>query len=1098
MPDDPKRPDVSPFLAVRAHELDAIRVRRGVHGHEASHDEIATSLTGLALSGGGIRSATFSLGVLQGLHELGTLRAVDYLSTVSGGGFAGAWWTTWLSRKDFLASHIADEEALAKRLIGERAPGWEQIEAALGAATDRRTDRDRSEARQRLLDLLVQTLSGLRMSARSADEIFERYGTALTRHFPASERIEPDRASEYRNPRLPDGALAAGADPIHHVRLFANYLTPRKGLMSADTWRAVAVVSRNLIFTWCVLLPILLAVVLAGQLYFVAQRFDEQVAWEFVQDRAPVGAPAADDPARTARQRWRDRALVAARPAIAFGAGIVVVALLWIGFNHAGSRWTHATALLGGAVLVAGTLLLAIRPGGCAGLAECVAAVFAASPTPVSRTQRVWEYAFAVVVVLGVGAISAQILKISHLPGAPRATGRLTRAWHHVVALAIGLAAILVGPQYFRLPNQPRVPEGVRRQVGGNQATRWHGTLLAWGVLAVAVFGFAGFAHEAIDWLLDVDAGRAVAAATTLGTIAGSVFTALKATPAAGRDPREAARPALPSRIVFSVTPPLVLLVLAAALAWVGQRVLATVTRDWSVVFPILTVMGLVGVAICFVYGVLEAFDPAAAQWSRRHTVWSVLLGTIVVATVVLLHASTVTPACPSASASWASALAATATAVFSTALGSLYAITTLVIGAVIAWVHQNAGEQRRRAVVLFGFCGATVVLFLFASLRLWCNPSTPTIASYAGLSLLVVVLAWVLTVGWMSDPNALGLHTFYKSRLVRAYLGASNPERHVSGRDIHDAVIGDDLKLADLEPTRAGGPYPLINTTLNLVGGRDLATAQRSAAYFVLSPGFCGSVRTGYRPTAAYMGGQLSVGAAVATSGAAASPNMGSRTPSAALAMLMTLFNVRLGLWVPTPHKVHWASPQARLWPFYLLRESLSQTNDLSSYCYLTDGGHFDNTGLYSLVERACTAIVLVDNGADPRPCFEDLGETIRRCRIDFQAEISLSVTGFQKTHAAGVHYAIGEVTYARPHLRELGIARDEMKGTIVWIKPTVVGTEPADVVQYGLQNAAFPQQTTADQWFDEAQFESYRQLGRESVRAVFTEAPDVLRPRP
>ena len=46
---------------------------------------------GLCFSGGGIRSATFNLGVLQGLAELGLLPFIDYLSTVSGGGYIGAW-----------------------------------------------------------------------------------------------------------------------------------------------------------------------------------------------------------------------------------------------------------------------------------------------------------------------------------------------------------------------------------------------------------------------------------------------------------------------------------------------------------------------------------------------------------------------------------------------------------------------------------------------------------------------------------------------------------------------------------------------------------------------------------------------------------------------------------------------------------------------------------------------------------------------------------------------------------------------------------------------------------------------------------------------
>src|SRR6202008_589394 len=183
---------------------------------------------------------------------------------------------------------------------------------------------------------------------------------------------------------------------------------------------------------------------------------------------------------------------------------------------------------------------------------------------------------------------------------------------------------------------------------------------------------------------------------------------------------------------------------------------------------------------------------------------------------------------------------------------------------------------------------------------------------------------------GWMADPNALSLHTFYKMRLVRAYLGASNKERHRQSRDIAEPAPSADVTLASLRNnSRLGGPYHLVNTTLNLVGGRDLITAQRSAANFVMGPRYCGSLRTGFRLTETYMRGALTLGSAVATSGAAVSPNMGSATPSAALALLLGALNVRLGLWVPTPSHGSWPLPAERLWPYYLLRESLSQTND-------------------------------------------------------------------------------------------------------------------------------------------------------------------------
>jgi hypothetical protein len=355
-----------------------------------------------------------------------------------------------------------------------------------------------------------------------------------------------------------------------------------------------------------------------------------------------------------------------------------------------------------------------------------------------------------------------------------------------------------------------------------------------------------------------------------------------------------------------------------------------------------------------------------------------------------------------------------------------------------------------------------------------------------ANLAFAATAIAIVMGLGWLVDPNTIALHTFYRARLVRAYLGASNPAR--SG-NVTEAAQNDDLPLSTLRNCRQGGPYHLINTTLNLVGGRDLITAQRSAANFVLSSLFCGSLRTGYRPTRSYMDNRLTLGTALAISGAAASPNMGSKTPSAAMTMWLAFLNVRLGFWAPTPNRRRWRSPQPRLWPFYLLSECLSQTNDLGSYCYLTDGGHFDNTGLYALVERGCRYIVVVDCGADPKPTFSDIGEAIRRCRIDFGTDIKVAVQPFSrgKDRLSRGHFAVGKIRYSRAHASALGWSdQSERDGILVWIKPAVRRKDPADVRQYHLENKDFPQQTTGDQWFDEAQFESYRRLGMESARSL------------
>src|SRR5438045_1918874 len=83
----------------------------------APRGERPKCLTGLALSGGGIRSATFNLGLLQALARHEKLKRFDYLSTVSGGGYCGGWWSAWLSRDDRKTGDIfpADESTEYQR-----------------------------------------------------------------------------------------------------------------------------------------------------------------------------------------------------------------------------------------------------------------------------------------------------------------------------------------------------------------------------------------------------------------------------------------------------------------------------------------------------------------------------------------------------------------------------------------------------------------------------------------------------------------------------------------------------------------------------------------------------------------------------------------------------------------------------------------------------------------------------------------------------------------------------------------------------------------------------------------------------------------------
>lgn len=87
---------VAHLLEVYERELDEIVRRRreaglSIEGNDGEARRlVAEELVGLALSGGGVRSAAFNLGLIQALYKAGTLKEIDYLSTVSGGGYVGA------------------------------------------------------------------------------------------------------------------------------------------------------------------------------------------------------------------------------------------------------------------------------------------------------------------------------------------------------------------------------------------------------------------------------------------------------------------------------------------------------------------------------------------------------------------------------------------------------------------------------------------------------------------------------------------------------------------------------------------------------------------------------------------------------------------------------------------------------------------------------------------------------------------------------------------------------------------------------------------------------------------------------------------------
>jgi len=360
---------------------------------------------------------------------------------------------------------------------------------------------------------------------------------------------------------------------------------------------------------------------------------------------------------------------------------------------------------------------------------------------------------------------------------------------------------------------------------------------------------------------------------------------------------------------------------------------------------------------------------------------------------------------------------------------------------------------------------------------------------------------------GLRVDINEFSMHRLYRNRLVRAYLGASvDPGERSERVQPFTGFSLDDILITDLAPTtpddpgsaRYAAPLHLINTTLNLVGGEELAWQERKGASFVLSPLYSG-FRTaedqgtssggpfGYRRSHGYGSDpkKLTLGSAFTISGAAASPNMGFRS-SPALAFLLTVFNVRLGWWLGNPsHPGTWRSSGPLFGPLHLLYEVFGLTSDRNKYVYLSDGGHFENLGIYELVKRRCRLIVASDAGADPEMEFQDLGNAIRKCRTDLGIEIDLRPVALrpsEDTRLSTWHCAVGTIHYDDRH-------PGQGKGTLLYLKTSMTGDEPEDVRNYRRQNPEFPHQSTGDQFFDESQFESYRKLGHHVVSSALEE---------
>jgi len=929
--------------------------------------DVEENLVGLALSGGGIRSATFSLGVLEGLKSLGLLKKIDYLSTVSGGGYIGA----WLS---------ANCKRAAQRKTAPQKPPADSVKRAA-------------------------------------------YDTA------SKDWLDKDTPWE---------------QSIAHLRRHSNYLSPKLGLFSADTWSMAAIWLRNtLLIQLTVVLAIAMILLPPRLLIDLFIHWPQAGAWRWTSVVLFILAVAGIAGNQLRLNRDENIPFVRNKN---WGAGIgassiCLGAAWWMGYQYDFDPFTNGpiniwvalpVALL---LVIAGFYLLPVA-------LKLLSALWPGShpPKQINYTQG-WVQIAVVAPMMAVAYLVAAILwglsgPDSHLFKINSFRGFFLEAWEYwPLPLSVTFASLWL-LSICSIKSRKGLLVALFAPIPA--------VLALHALLCVIMLIMHGWAHPA-------DSRNA-----------GGVWHAFIWAPA---------------MVQSAFTLAIIILI-----GMMGRQATESVREWWSRLGAWLAIYG----AAWMLIAVVALYGPKVAAIILDSGTWQgISLGGWLATTLAGLLAgkSEATGGASRGGASEKTAISTTLELVAT--IGPFVFIAGLLLGIATALhliIVVNSGHD----------------LPGIAALR---SDHWNYLNNYSQMEVVWILAAAVgaclLLMGWRFDINEFSLNGFYRSRLARCYLGATrflpgerNPQRF-TGFDADDDILLADLRGAIGSPP--AGPLHIVNCALNLGGSSDLALHTRHSASFTLTPYVSGSdyksrdpfgVKAakplGYEDTAEYGGeqGQPTLGQAISVSGAAASPNMGFHT-SPVVAFMLTVFNVRLGWWFPNPRK-HKKSPSPLFSLRYLLKELFGGADDKSDYLMISDGGHFENLAAYELIRRRCRVIIISDAECDPELKFDGLGTLIRMCEVDFGVGITLNVDAIRpnpESNWSSRRHAVGRIHYGN------GIP----DGILIYLKASMTGQEDTSVLQYKAGHPIFPHESTNDQFYGEDQFESYRRLGREVAESTF-----------
>lgn len=404
-------------------------------------------------------------------------------------------------------------------------------------------------------------------------------------------------------------------------------------------------------------------------------------------------------------------------------------------------------------------------------------------------------------------------------------------------------------------------------------------------------------------------------------------------------------------------------------------------------------------------------------------------------------------------------------------------------------------------------------------SLEHLASPQRVVVLCGAFLLFLILTLTGARFSGFL---NLSTLQMLYGARLTRAYLGASNGrrfEKTASGfnRSVAEPIDGDQIGHERYYAPDVLAPVHIINVTLNQTIDPAEQLVQRDrkgkpmaigpTGFFIEGDPFTFRDRSKESINSGKGSQRFTIGTWIGISGAAFTTGLG-RSTSLGASLVLGLSNVRLGMWWSSGYGENRARGIERWFKaafrtqMFLIYELLAKFHGLRrEWQYLSDGGHYENTAAYELLREARRVkfMVVCDNGCDPQYQFGDLANLIRLARIDYRMEIEVDTAITQHDELQRYFGVPEDFSAAQTQRNEkcallLNVYReaDGKSGRtpdcrIVVLKPRLLDSMPVDVREYRLTHPDFPQEPTADQFFDEAQWESYRCVGYSIGRKIF-----------